>query len=346
MPPGAKASRELDAVVSAPGLSRSALRAPRTGIASERVLRGWQRVIYWYLALAWTAANCVFWQWWLQSSHVLTAWMFAIFTVAFGYDIVLLPSVYLFFVGRMRRPKPIAAAPGARVALITLCVPASESLEIIEKELEALAAVGYPHDSWVLDEGNDPAVRSMADRWGVRYFSRAGLPFYNQPRPPFQAKTKAGNVNAWLDRYGGDYDFFVQFDVDHRPNPEYLDHVLGYFQDPYVAWVQPPSVYGNLDNWVARGAAEQELILQGPLQMGFYGLTDMPFIIGSHTAYRMSAIQEIGGFRPPGQRTTWTRWSSPVMATAAYSCLKSSPSAAGRRRSRRISCSISPGRPR
>jgi cellulose synthase (UDP-forming) len=57
-------------------------------------------------------------------------------------------------------------------------------------------------------------------------------------------------------------------------------------------------VCGNLENWAARGLAEQDLIFQGPLQMGFYGATGTPFIIGSHTAYRTAAIREIGGFQP------------------------------------------------
>ena len=74
--------------------------------------------------------------------------------------------------------------------------------------------------------------------------------------------------------------------------------MLGYFQDPDVAWVQAPSVYGNLSNWIARGSAEQELVLQGPLQQGFFGVNETPFIIGSHTTYRTAAVMEIGGFQP------------------------------------------------
>ena len=122
-----------------------------------------------------------------------------------------------------------------------------------------------------------------------------------QPGPPFQAKTKAGNVNAWLDHVGMqgiDYDVFVQLDIDHHPTPEYLDRTLGYFDDPAVAWVQAPSVGGNLEHWTARGLAEQDLVLQGPLQMGFYGHSRTPFIIGSHTTYRTEAVQGIGGFQP------------------------------------------------
>ncbi len=96
-----------------------------------------------------------------------------------------------------------------------------------------------------------------------------------------------------------DYEVFVQFDIDHRPRPDYLDRVLGYFRTEKVAWVQAPSVCGNLDNWTARGLAEQDLIFQGPLQMGFYGATGSPFIIGSHTAVSHCRDPgEIGGFQP------------------------------------------------
>jgi cellulose synthase (UDP-forming) len=250
------------------------------------------------IALVWILANVLFWSWWLQPERVGTPWLYLLLSLALAYDVTFLPTMYLFFVGRMRQPRHFRPAPDLRVALVTLCVPAQESLDVIREQLEALVRVRYPHDSWVLDEGGDPAVRALAASLGVKYFSRAGVERYNQPVPPFKAKTKAGNVNAWLDAHGDQYDFFVQFDIDHRPRPEYLDRTLGYFRDRKVAWVQAPSVYGNLDNWVARGAAEQELVLQGPLQRGFFGFTETPFIIGSHCTYRTSAVREIGGFQP------------------------------------------------
>jgi cellulose synthase (UDP-forming) len=271
---------------------------PRADTGSDSMLQAGQRIVYWLLVVFWLGANLLFWSWWLRPEHVATSWLYLLFTAALAYDGSFLPSIYLYYVGKMRRPRPVAAPSGLRVALITLCVPAKESLDVISQQLKALAAVRYPHDSWVLDEGNDPAVREIALRLGVRYFSRAGVQHYNQPSPPFQAKTKAGNVNAWLDAHGSSYEFFVQFDIDHRPVPSYLDRVLGYFQDPLVGWVQAPSLYGNLESWVARGAAEQELVLQGPLQSGFYGATKTPFIIGSHSTYRTRAIREIGGFQP------------------------------------------------
>ena len=259
------------------------------------------RVRFWGVAALWLAVNLAFWGWWLRQTQHSTPWLYWTETITLFYQTTLLPTVFWRFVRKMKRPVEVRPPADMRVAMITLCVPSSESLDVIEGQLVALMKVDYPHDSWVLDEGGSPEVRALADRHGVHYFTRRGIEAWNQPAPPFQAKTKAGNVNAWLDHVqtlGLDYQVFVQLDIDHRPRSGYLDRVLGYFRDRNVAWVQAPSVCGNLDNWTARGLAEQDLIFQGPLQMGFYGATGTPFIIGSHTAYRTAAIREIGGFQP------------------------------------------------
>jgi cellulose synthase (UDP-forming) len=265
------------------------------------VLSGRDRLRLWGVAVLWLAVNVLFWGWWLGQTGRSTGWLYWSETVALFYQTTLLPTVFWRFVSKMKRPVEVEPAAGTRVALITPCVPASESLEVIREQLEALVGVSYPHDSWILDEGGSGEVRALAEEYGVRYFTRRGVERWNEPAPPFQAKTKAGNVNAWLDhvdQLGLDYEVFVQLDIDHRPRPDYLDRVLGYFRDSNVAWVQAPSVCGNLDNWTARGLAEQDLIFQGPLQMGFYGATGTPFIIGSHTSYRTAAVREIGGFQP------------------------------------------------
>jgi cellulose synthase (UDP-forming) len=262
---------------------------------------GRARLAWSAIALVWAGVTASFWTWWLRHAGTGTPWLFWPQTLALAYQTTALPTFYLYYVSKMRRPVELPPRPDVRVAMITLCVPGHESIDVIRGQLEALRGVTYPHDSWVLDEGDDPGVRALAEELGVRYFTRRGVARWNEPCPPFQAKTKAGNVNAWLDhveQLGLDYEVFVQLDIDHRPRPDYLDRVLGYFRSTEVAWVQAPSVCGNLDNWAARGLAEQDMIFQGPLQMGFYGATRTPFIIGSHTSYRTSAVREIGGFQP------------------------------------------------
>jgi cellulose synthase (UDP-forming) len=269
--------------------------------ANVRALSRAQRTRYWALALIWALVTATFWVWWLRHASHSTPVLYWLQTVMLFYQTTLLPSVYWSFVGRMRRPIEVDPPTGVGVALITLCVPAEESLSVIRKQLDAMHEVSYRHDSWILDEGGSADVRALAEERGVHYFTRRGIAFWNQPAPPFQAKTKAGNVNAWLDHVaslGLEYEVFVQFDIDHRPRRDYLDRTLGYFRDSAVAWVQAPSVAGNLENWTARGLTEQDLVFHGPLQMGFYGATGTPFIVGSHTSYRTAAIREIGGFQP------------------------------------------------
>lgn len=275
---------------------------------------GRKRLQYLEITIVWLLVNVVFWTWWGSKEHIGNTTLFVIFSAALFYEITLLPSFYLFYLGQMRKPVhiPVSQAEEAgaigKVAVITLHVPGSESLEIVEHQLRAMFAIEYPHDSWILvDKCHSAEVQTLAEKLGVRYFCRhdvetwgnAQVQKWNQPVPPFKAKTKAGNVNAWLDAFGyRDYSHFVQLDIDHIPTSEYLHKTLGYFMDKDVAWVQAPSVYGNMDSWTARGAAEQEFVLQGPLQSGFFGFCSTPFIIGSHCTYDMQSIQRIGGFQP------------------------------------------------
>lgn len=278
-----------------------------------RVMRSGQHKQFALLAALWVVSSGYFWLWWLRPAHVGNPVMFVAVSVALFYSVTLLPSFYIFYLSRMRRPLHVAvqraeeAGVVGRVAVVTLTVPGSESLEIVRRQLEAIASIEYPHDSWILvDKEHSPMIEALAAEFGVSYFCRHDdatwgaerVSEWNSDGPPFQAKTKAGNVNSWIDAYGHDYSHFTQFDIDHRPVRSYLHRVLGYFTDAKVAWVQAPSVYGNHEFWTARGSAEQEFVLQGPLQMGFFGFCRTPFIIGSHSTYDMSAVREIGGFQP------------------------------------------------
>jgi len=257
------------------------------------------RFIYLILICVWITLNWFLWSWWFKIEHVGNITLFTFMSLALLYDVGILPSFYLFFLGRMKKPFVTRPVKNLKVAIISLCVPSKENISIIERQLRAMVAVEYPHDSWILDEENNPQVKRLAEQIGVKYFTREGDKKFNQDKPPFQKKTKSGNVNAWLNTHGEKYTYFTQLDIDHCPKPNYLNRVLGFLRNPRIAWVQAPSVYGNLQSsWCSRGSAEQELVLQGPLQMGFYGFSKTPFIIGSHTTYRTSAVLEINGFQP------------------------------------------------
>jgi cellulose synthase (UDP-forming) len=303
--------------VHTPAIQSSSLQATseksQFQVEQLKVMSHKQRKQYVVLAALWIAVNIYFWLWWFDTNHIGNPLLYGLMSVALFYSATVLPSFYAFYLGQMRKPKAIDVArvedAGVvkNVAVMSLTVPGSESLEFVKRQMIAMKEIRYPHDSWiVVDKEHSPEIQALAESLGVSYFSRHDsarwgnerVVAWNQPAPPYKAKTKAGNVNSWIDAYGSSYSHFTQLDIDHIPVPSYLDKVLGFFLDPKVKWVQAPSVYGNLDNWTARGSAEQEFVLQGPLQMGFFGFCRTPFIIGSHCTYEMQAIMDIGGFQP------------------------------------------------
>ncbi|MEO5826746.1 MAG: glycosyltransferase [Gemmatimonadales bacterium] len=196
----------------------------------------------------------------------------------------------------MRRPVPMTPVPGARVAVVTTFVPGVESHEMLVAALRALVGIDYPHDTWLLDEGNGPETIALCKSLGVKHFSRCDRAEYQAAEGPFRAGTKHGNYNAWLKDAGfGHYDFLAAFDPDHLPMPCYLDETLGYFRDPTIGYVQAAQAFYNQSaSLVARGAAEETYAYFSAVQMAGYGL-DYPIIVGSHNVHRMSVLESVGG---------------------------------------------------
>jgi cellulose synthase/poly-beta-1,6-N-acetylglucosamine synthase-like glycosyltransferase len=199
-------------------------------------------------------------------------------------------------VERMRRPVHMEPAAGWRVAVMTTFTPPTESVEMLEQTLTALVALEYPHDTWVLDEGDLPEVRALCARLGVHHFSRLGRPEYQTPGGRFARRTKFGNINSWLaDPATAEYDLLAAFDPDHVPERDYLQRTLGYFSDPEVGYVQAAQFYYNQDaSFVARGAAEESYDFYSSGQMANHAFGE-PAVVGSHTVHRLAALRAFGG---------------------------------------------------
>ncbi|MFD3516228.1 glycosyltransferase family 2 protein [Streptomyces sp. NPDC058657] len=195
-----------------------------------------------------------------------------------------------------RDPIPVVPETGTRVAFMTSFVPGKEPLEMVTKTLEAAVKIrhrGLLH-IWLLDEGDDPAVKAVCERLGVHHFSRKGIAKWNQPKGAHRAKTKHGNYNAWLDAHGDDYDYFASVDTDHIPLPNYLERMLGYFRDPNIGFVIGPQVYGNYDTFVTKAAESQQFLFHALIQRAGnrYGA---PMFVGTSNAVRIKALKQIGG---------------------------------------------------
>jgi cellulose synthase/poly-beta-1,6-N-acetylglucosamine synthase-like glycosyltransferase len=223
------------------------------------------------------------------------------FALVVGVEVIRLLQNFAVWVYAVNAKDPIPVDPpiGWRVAMLTTIVPGKEPLDIVERTLRKMLQVAYcgTVDVWILDEGDDPAVKAMARRLGVHHFSRRGRPEYNQPDGQFRARSKAGNHNAWRAEHEHDYDIVAQMDPDHVPLPSFLERTLGYFRDPDVAFVVAPQVYGNMyDNWIAHGASVQQYLFSGIVERGGNGL-DAPLLIGTNHLYRPAAWAQIGGYQ-------------------------------------------------
>lgn len=228
--------------------------------------------------------------------HVFDILLYVLLTYVVWHQIVM--EVFAWYIASfMKHPDPsVEPEEGLRVAYLTAFVPGNEPYSILEKTLRGMAGVDYPHDTWLLDEGNDEVAKQICVKYGVHHFSRKGKDHYNTDEGRFKKKTKGGNYNAWLHQYADSYDIVVQHDVDFVPKRNFLTETLGYFRDPKVAFVGTPQVYGNLDeSWIARGAAEQTFSFYGPMQKGFYG-HDMTLLIGANHLMRVSAFKDIEGY--------------------------------------------------
>lgn len=173
------------------------------------------------------------------------------------------------------------SATGERVdAFITVY---GEPYDVVEGTVRAVAAIRHPRLSvWVLDDGPDPEIKRIAERYGASYLKR-----------PNRIGAKAGNVNHALGLSAGE--FVIIFDADHAPVPEFLERTMACFADARVAFVQTPQSYRNrFENRVAAGAHEQQALFYGPILRG-KNRSDAVFSCGTNVIFRRAALEQIGG---------------------------------------------------
>ena len=251
----------------------------------------------------------------IMSGVALLTWVFWPSSQASGnmavgiLIIVLMAVVELFrifmagtlsvFAAKAQDPVPMVPPKGLRVALLTTLVPDSEPWSLISKTVQAMRRVTYDGGTvevTLLDEGDNPLVQNDCAKMGVLHSSRLGYPEYNRPAGPFKELSKHGNHNSWGDVHGEKYDIVGQMDPDHVPFPDFLERTLGYFNDPDVAYVVAPQVYGNVhDSFVTEGSAQGAYIFHGIVQRGGNGL-GAPLLIGTNHLYRVSAWRQNGGY--------------------------------------------------
>jgi cellulose synthase (UDP-forming) len=185
------------------------------------------------------------------------------------------------------------ALDGRKVGVEVFVTVYGEPVEVVRRTLEAALAIRGAHRTWLLDDGSSDDMRALADDLGCFYLRRLG-----------SAGAKAGNINHALTQAKGD--FFVVFDADFVPRPEFIEEVLPFFTDDNVAFVQTPQTYGNLHTMIARGAGYMQSVFYRFIQPGRNHF-NAAFCVGTNVMFRRSAVQEIGGiYADSKSEDVWT----------------------------------------
>lgn len=248
--------------------------------------------------VGWVSAVAYFWIWWLEPAHVIGVGLFAFNTAALAWA-SLVPLYLMLLYTRANVTRRDAPIPAGRVAMVVTKAP-SEPWTVVRETLEAMRAQDYPHDTWLADEDPSPQTIRWCEARGVKISTRKGVASYHQKTWPRRTRCKEGNLAYFYDHYGYDqYDFVVQLDADHVPEPGYLREMLKPFSDPTIGYVSAPSICDkNADrSWSARGRLYMEGTVHGLLQAA-YSNGWAPLCIGSHYAVRTKALKEIGGLGP------------------------------------------------
>lgn len=268
------------AATAAPPLRRRPPNAvPQLPEWKERLIRALAVVtlVYWTYYIVWR------WGWTLNLKHL---WFSVPLALAETWGLVT-AFIMVLSVWRLRHRQPIAPPPGMSVDVYITCY--DEPLEVIRRTAIGARAIRYPHETWVLDDGERDEVKAMAEELGLNYLRRTT-----------HEHAKAGNLNHALKHTKGD--FILQLDADHVPLPHILDRVLGFFaEDPRLAFVQTPQDFYNTDAFTynvdetSRRIWEEQRLFFGVIQPGKDSI-NCTFFCGCSAVIRRAALDSIGGF--------------------------------------------------
>lgn len=226
------------------------------------------------------AYNYLIWRW-LESVNWDAWWIAVPLVIAETYSVidVTLFGLTMWRARRRTDPPPPVRGMTADVFIATY----NEPLALVSETARAAQRISWPHETWILDDGDRPEMRAEADRIGVRYITR-GREWSGRPR-----HAKAGNINNALMATTGE--FLLILDADMVPRPEILDRTLGYFRDPDVALVQTPQIFSNVATGDPLGS--QAPLFYGPIQEGKDGW-NAAFFCGSNAVLRREALMQLG----------------------------------------------------
>lgn len=211
---------------------------------------------------------------------------------------------------RWRRPRrSLPPQPRHHYPKVAFHVPSyAEPPEVVCATLDTLSRIRYPNFEVLLIDNNttDPALwqplQIHCDRLNQQLATGA-IPSENRISNPFRffhveklAGAKAGAMNFALDHTAPDAELIAVVDADYQVKPNFLERLVGFFDDPNLGFVQTPHDYRDWQNSAYLRACYWECMAFSRLQLAALSEWNASFVIGTMCIIRRHALEQAGGW--------------------------------------------------
>lgn len=222
--------------------------------------------------------------WWFVRGISSSYWLLIPFGASLIYTLIQMVGNWTLYLAAHRKARQ-QGSTRSNLSVDVFITACGEDPILVERAVSAACTMHGSHRTWLLDDGSDARLEQLARELGTEYVTREG-----------NKDAKAGNLNAALSRSDGD--IVVIFDIDHAPEPGFLQHSLPYFSDPNVGFVQVMLTFNNeSDGWVAQAAGESSMDFYNPTSVGADRVGSAT-LIGSNALIRREALAHIQGYKP------------------------------------------------
>jgi cellulose synthase/poly-beta-1,6-N-acetylglucosamine synthase-like glycosyltransferase len=231
----------------------------------------------------------------MDVSSALTALYLVILVALAVYGFHRSSLVFLYY--RHRDKAPVMTGKFVELPAVTVQLPLFNEMYVVERLLDAVAAIRYPHDRFqiqVLDDSTDE-TREICSRKIDEIIRRYPDLDIEYVRRKDRTGFKAGALENGLRTAKGE--LVLIFDADFVPNPDILEQTVHYFLDPKVAVVQCRWEHINRDFSALTEA--QALMLNGHFVMEHAGRNRSGRFFnfnGTAGLWRRAAIVDAGGW--------------------------------------------------
>jgi cellulose synthase/poly-beta-1,6-N-acetylglucosamine synthase-like glycosyltransferase len=179
---------------------------------------------------------------------------------------------------------------------VTVQLPVYNEMNVVERLLDAVAAIDYPADKFeiqVLDDSTDETSVLMAQKIAVlQQRNIAVTHIQRQNREGF----KAGALKHGLTMAKGEY--IAVFDADFLPSSDFLKQTIPFFADPCIGMVQ--TKWGHINKDTSLLAKLQAIALDGHFSVEQQGRNAGGFFInfnGTAGVWRKQTILDAGNWQ-------------------------------------------------